>query len=208
MKKLQGDCVSWLVLLTGAAQLLLVCGQGSPAGMFKAFMSSATKSVYYNYNYVVCLYAGMYLSLGTTTFIMNNTEILITSIGDDNDIDLNPPLICHTDLVACCTPSETNMTRGIGDWRYPNRDRVPGGSGSNSVFQPFVSLRNVQSIQLVRRDEFTPPPLDPTGFYCCIIPTNGEDMTFCAKLGELLEYSHSYIPSKLLFQLCACLSLP
>ena len=34
MKKLQGDCVSWLVLLTGAAQLLLVCGEGLPAGMF------------------------------------------------------------------------------------------------------------------------------------------------------------------------------
>ena len=33
MKKLQGDCVFWLVLLTGAAQLLLVCG-GLPAGMF------------------------------------------------------------------------------------------------------------------------------------------------------------------------------
>ncbi|XP_064386052.1 sushi, von Willebrand factor type A, EGF and pentraxin domain-containing protein 1-like [Halichondria panicea] len=30
MKKLQGDCVFWLVLLTGAAQLLLVCGEGSP----------------------------------------------------------------------------------------------------------------------------------------------------------------------------------
>ena len=28
MKKLQGDCVSWLVLLTGFAQLLLVCGKG------------------------------------------------------------------------------------------------------------------------------------------------------------------------------------
>ncbi|XP_064386674.1 sushi, von Willebrand factor type A, EGF and pentraxin domain-containing protein 1-like [Halichondria panicea] len=28
MKNLQGDCVSWLVLLTGAAQLLLVCGEG------------------------------------------------------------------------------------------------------------------------------------------------------------------------------------
>ncbi len=145
----------------------------------------------------------MYLSLGSTTIIMNNTEILITSIGDDNGDSL-PPLICHTDLVVCCTPIETNMTRGIGDWRYPNRDCVPGG---NSTFQPFVSLRNVQSIQLVRRDEFTPPPLDPTGSYCCIIPTNGEDMTFCAKLGELLEYSHSWIPSKLLFQLCACLSL-
>ncbi len=33
MKKLQGGCVSWLVLLTRAAQLLLVCGEGSP-GMF------------------------------------------------------------------------------------------------------------------------------------------------------------------------------
>ena len=28
MKKLQGNCVSWLVILTGAAQLLLVCGEG------------------------------------------------------------------------------------------------------------------------------------------------------------------------------------
>ena len=27
MKKLKGDCVSWLVLLTGVAQLLLVCGE-------------------------------------------------------------------------------------------------------------------------------------------------------------------------------------
>ncbi len=30
MKKLQGDCVSWLVLLAGVAQLLLLCGEGSP----------------------------------------------------------------------------------------------------------------------------------------------------------------------------------
>ena len=116
---------------------------------------------------------------------MNNTEILITSIGDDNDIDLNPPLICHTDLMTCCTPSETMMTRGIGDWRYPNGTRVPGGSGSKSASRPYVSLRNVHSIELARRDDFTPPPLDPTGSYCCIIPTNGENMTFCAKLGEL-----------------------
>ncbi len=34
MKKLQDHCVSWLVYFTGAAQLLLVCGQSSPAGMF------------------------------------------------------------------------------------------------------------------------------------------------------------------------------
>ena len=140
---------------------------------------------------------------------MNNTEILITSIGDDKGGSL-PPLICHTDLMTCCTPSETMMKRGIGDWRYPNGTRVPGGSGSNSASRPYVSLRNVHSIQLARRDDVTPPPLDPTGSYCCIIPTTGEDMTFCAKLGELLwnNYSHSWIPSKFLFQLCARLSLP
>ncbi len=38
MKKLQGDCVSWLVLLTGAAQLLLVFGEG----MFYLCMISAS----------------------------------------------------------------------------------------------------------------------------------------------------------------------
>ncbi len=41
MKKLQGDYVSWLVLLTGAAQLLLVCGVcgvgTSLPGMFNSF---------------------------------------------------------------------------------------------------------------------------------------------------------------------------
>ncbi len=37
MKKLQGDCVLWLVLLTGAAQLILVCGVGtSLPGMFNS----------------------------------------------------------------------------------------------------------------------------------------------------------------------------
>ncbi len=35
MKKLQGDCVLWLVLLTGAAQLLRV-GTSLPAGMFSS----------------------------------------------------------------------------------------------------------------------------------------------------------------------------
>ncbi len=36
MKKLQGDCVLWLVLLTGAAQLIVVCGVvgTSSPGMF------------------------------------------------------------------------------------------------------------------------------------------------------------------------------
>ena len=43
MKKLQGDCVSWLVLLTGAAQLLLVCGDGSSGMLCLTFMTSANQ---------------------------------------------------------------------------------------------------------------------------------------------------------------------
>ena len=120
--------------------------------------------------------------MGSTNITTNNTEILITDIGDYVGIG-RPSLICHTDLVACCTPSET-MERGIGLWRYPNGDRVLGISGMNSASLPFVSLRNVQSIKLVRREYFTPPTLSPTGSYCCIISTNGGEMTFCANLGE------------------------
>ncbi len=128
------------------------------------------------------MHTGVYLSLGSTNITTNDTEILITSIGDDGIG--RPSLICHTDLVACCTPNQT-MAKGLGLWRNPNGARVPGISGgSNSASRPFVSSRNVQSIKLVRRDSVNSPPLSPTGSYCCIIPTNETEMTFCANLGE------------------------
>ena len=188
MKKLQGDCVSWLVLLIGAAQLLLVCGKG---------MLTTT---YYLVS--CCMHAEVYLSLGSTNITTNNTEIPITDIGEDVGIG-RPSLICHTDLVACCTPSET-MARGIGFWHYPNGDRVPGGSGAS---RPFVSFRDVQSIKLARRESINPPPLSPTGSYCCIIPTNGGEMTFCASLGELVVLQPWFIHNPIPFPV-VCLSLP
>ncbi len=124
------------------------------------------------------------MSLGSTNITTNNTEIPITSIGDDVG-DGRPSLICHTDLVACCTPSET-IKKGIGIWRYPNGTRIPGG-GSTSTFRPLVSARNTQFIKLTRDERFSsfnqPPTLGPTGSYCCIIPTNGGEMTFCVTLG-------------------------
>ena len=126
------------------------------------------------------MHTGVYLSLGSTNITTNNTEILITDIGDDVG-DGRPSLICHTDLVACCTPSET-MAKGIGLWRYPNGTRVPGESGAS---RPYVSLRNGQSIKLARRESLLfSPPLSPTGSYCCTIPTNEGVMMFCANLGE------------------------
>ncbi len=149
---------------------------------------------------------GVYLSLGSTNITTNNTEIPITDIGEDVGIG-RPSLICHTDLAACCRPDET-MAKGTGRWCYPNGDRVPGISGLNSAFLPFVSMRNVQSIELVRRESVNPPPLSPTGCYCCIIPTNGgEVVTFCANLGEYswAIYSYIYIHNH---HPVVCLSLP
>ena len=125
----------------------------------------------------------MYLSLGSTNIITNNTEILITDIGDDND-NGHPPLICHTDLVGCCRRSETMLTEGIGDWYYPNGALIPGGSGSSSDSLSFVRWRNNQMIRLARREDFTTPPLGPTGSYCCTVKTNEGEMIFCANLGK------------------------
>ena len=110
------------------------------------------------------------------------TTLRSSSLALEMMLGLVVPL--SSDLVACCTPSETIMAKGIGNWRYPNGTHVPGGSGSNSASRPFVSLRNVQSIKLVRRESVNPPPLSPTGSYCCTIPTTGGEMIFCANLGE------------------------
>ena len=49
------------------------------------------------------MHAGVYLSSGSTkiTITNNNTEILITAIGEDAPDGL-PSLTCHTDLTTCC----------------------------------------------------------------------------------------------------------
>ena len=126
----------------------------------------------------------MFLSLGSTDirFTINNTEITITDIGDDNG-NGSPPLICHTDLVTCCSRNSETMTRGMGHWYYPDGARILGGIGS-AITLPFVTWRNVQEVRLARRESNNPPPLRPTGSYCCTIPTTEGEMVFCAKLGE------------------------
>ena len=151
---------------------------------FEAFITSRSA----NYRVVLIKFtnAGVYLSLGSTNITDNNTEILITDIGNDVGGG-RPSLICHTDLVACCRRSET-MANGLGHWYYPNGDRVPGGSTLG--FRPFVSARNIQLIKLGRFSINTLTTLSPTGSYCCIIPTIGGEMTFCANLGEWFDNIH------------------
>ncbi len=128
----------------------------------------------------------VYLSLGSTTIITNNTEISITDIGEDATL---PSLICHTDLVACCRRSDT-IAEPIGDWYFPNGDAIPVGRSAepNALF--FVG-RNKQVVRLRRRESIN--PLSPTGSYCCTIPTNVGEMTFCANLGESASVLHEFI---------------
>ena len=70
----------------------------------------------------------------------------------------------------------------------------------------FYFVRNdPQLIRLARRDVIN--PFSPTGSYCCVIPTTGGEMTFCAELGQLLHVSIIIIIT-LAITTHSCLSLP
>ena len=126
----------------------------------------------------------VYLSLGSINITTNNTEDLITDIGEDVPGGL-PFLTCHTDLTECCRNSDTG---GRGEWYYPDGRMVP----SQATGESFYRVRNApQVVRLARRHDiyrYSTYTLSPTGTYCCVIPTTGGEMTFCANIGE---YFHS-----------------
>ena len=124
------------------------------------------------------------LTLGSGPVITtNNTEILITTIGQDH-CGSRPSLTCHTDITTCCRSNADNNGMGsLGWWTYPDRSVILGNIDSATAGQQFFFLRNEpQIIRLARRDNVN--PLTPTGSYCCTVPTTGGDMTLCANLGE------------------------
>ena len=120
----------------------------------------------------------VYLSLGTVNNItINNTEVLITDIGEDIPNGLSS-LTCHTDLVACCRGSDHPGSGALGKWLYPNGTEVP----NNAFGGDFYILRNAP--QLIRLNRRIPPgTTSPVGLYCCVIPTTMGEMTFCTNLG-------------------------
>ncbi len=124
------------------------------------------------------MHTGVYLSLGSTV-ITNNTEILITDIGEGT----LPLLTCHTDLVVCCRKSDTiAMENPTGDWHFPNGSPILVGSKALPDASFYIK-RNEQVVRLHRRENINHP--SPTGTYCCTIPTtNAGEITLCAKLGE------------------------
>ena len=119
----------------------------------------------------------VYLSLGSNMITTNNTEVLITDIGEDAYASLT----CHTDLTECCRNSDTGGQGGRGEWYYPDGRVVQNNAGSITVGDGFYRVRNApQVLRLARRDASN--ALSPTGSYCCVIPTTRGEMTFCAKL--------------------------
>ncbi len=112
----------------------------------------------------------------------DNTEILITDIGEDADVGL-PSLICHTDLTTCCRNVDNGGNGALGQWTYPDGSVILQNGGSMNAGQQLYILRRApQVIGLARRQANN--PLTPTGSYCCTIPTTGGEMTLCANLGE------------------------
>ncbi len=130
----------------------------------------------------------VYLTLGSGPVITtDNTEILITTIGENADGGL-PSLTCHTDLVTCCrSVAENNGMGSLGQWTYPDGSVILRNGPSATAGQQFYMIRNApQLIRLNRRESNN--PLTPTGSYCCTIPTTGGVMTLCANLGEYIIY--------------------
>ena len=115
----------------------------------------------------------------------NNTEVFITDIGEDAPDGL-PSLTCHTDLTECCRNSDTGGQGGRGEWYYPDGRVVQNNADSTVAGENFYRTRNApQLIRLARRASNN--PLSPTGTYCCVVPTTGGEMTFCANIGECVH---------------------
>ena len=127
---------------------------------------------------LICIVPSVYLSLGSTDYVVNNSQIDIKSIGESHD----QVLVCHTNSTACCRGQDDPSTvTGSGEWLFPNGAAViPIQHVTELDTDLFYRSRHQQLIRLHRRGDVSMP----TGSYCCLIPvaTRGE-MTFCLDLG-------------------------
>ncbi len=81
----------------------------------------------------------VYLSLESAgpNIITDNTEILITDIGEVGDA--LPRLTCHTDLTACCRSAADNGGNGgLGQWTYPDGSLVLNNGDSTTAGDGFL----------------------------------------------------------------------
>ena len=106
-----------------------------------------------------------YISFMGTT-LPNHSYVKFNQVGDRIGSD-NDTLQCNTDLSTCCR-SQSNGIPGRGDWFAPGSDtRLPFGSEDQP--HDIYEDRQTQVVHL-RRRYYT--NTQPSGIYCCVIPTN------------------------------------
>ena len=126
----------------------------------------------------------VYLSLSSTNYFTNNSEIVISSIGKTND----DALVCHSDLSTCCSSRENpSGPMGMGEWRFPGGANIPI-SYMATPNDNYYKTRDTKLIRLHRRNNDM-----YTGTYCCVIPTSGGMETFCANLSEWESFGNTLV---------------
>ena len=103
----------------------------------------------------------------------NNTVVLITGIGNELSPDGGDPLVCATQLTACCAA----FAHRDGDWLYPNGTDVPNFATGNSFYRTRRDSETggVLGAALLHRRFGA---MMPTGIYSCVIAgADGTDQT-------------------------------
>ena len=141
--------------------ILLISGVSYMLQCFKTFTTSYTVTA-----------QSVYLSLRGKKYFTNNSEIIVTQIGSQDNT-----LVCHTDIQNCCRGMDhPTRAMGSGQWIFPGGMPVPKESSSTNA---FVFSRGLQILHLVRRGNV----MFPLGTYCCNVPdSRSESNMFCANL--------------------------
>jgi len=66
----------------------------------------------------------------------------------------------------------------VGEWHYPNGDRVPRANNVNSIVD-FARLGFTQQVRLAREVFYSIPPL---GLYTCVVPCLSTGVLYYASI--------------------------
>ena len=104
------------------------------------------------------------------------SEIAITEVGEGD----NNALQCRTDLTTCCRDQR------LGEWHYPDNSLVNIKANGDGIYR----TRGRMVVSLNRRNGVT----QPTGFYCCEMPTAADPNTtsrICIYLSKIRKALHT-----------------
>ena len=106
---------------------------------------------------VTFLLGDVRFSLNGTTY-QNNSVVTLEDISEGDDA-----LLCRTDLRNCCQTTQ-NGSRALGNWFFPNGNRVPSDTTANGTQWDVYRNRGTSVVRLNRRRE------GEEGIYRCEIP--------------------------------------